>query len=195
MKRCSKCGETKPLAMFYLDPNPRNRTGRQSRCIACAKVASVAYGKAHPEWKAKQDRSYRKRYPEKQRQQYANKIAAKPEKYRALAKERSRRYRDLHPGAGLKGNAERLRRFRLRHPEKETAARAHRSADQLAPAWGNKPMIRVVYAKARHYGMEVDHIVPLKHPLVSGLHVWHNLQLLDRNLNRVKKNVAWPEMP
>ena len=32
MKRCSKCGEEKPLNSFYADRNPRNSSGRQPRC-------------------------------------------------------------------------------------------------------------------------------------------------------------------
>lgn len=194
-KRCSLCLAEKPLSEFYADPNPRNKTGKQSRCKTCQKEASAAYQKARPEWKAAHDRAYRKRYPEKQREQYAKKVAARPKHYRKLANERSKRYSERNPGYRLKGNAERLRRWRRRHPEVEAATRAGREAKYLAPAWGNKEMIRVVYAKAQQYGFEVDHIVPLKHDLVCGLHVWHNLQLLGQNLNRVKRNSTWPEMP
>ena len=44
MKRCSKCGEEKPLDSFYADRNPRNSTGRQPRCIACVKSANQSKG-------------------------------------------------------------------------------------------------------------------------------------------------------
>ena len=50
-------------------------------------------------------------------------------------------------------------------------------------------------ATGYNIGLHVDHIVPLHHPLVSGLHVWHNLQLLDARMNRSKHNRVWPEMP
>ncbi len=36
--------------------------------------------------------------------------------------------------------------------------------------------------------MEVDHVIPLRGKLISGLHVWDNLQLLDRLLNTKKGN-------
>lgn len=86
--------------------------------------------------------------------------------------------------------------YRKRHPERLRAIEvARKRAKSATPAWGDKAMMRTVYRKAREFGMEVDHIVPLKHPLVCGLHVWHNLQLLKRTENRSKNNRAWPDMP
>jgi 5-methylcytosine-specific restriction endonuclease McrA len=63
------------------------------------------------------------------------------------------------------------------------------------PAWANLQAIALVYMRARLHGLEVDHIVPINHPLVCGLHVEHNLQLLDGDANRAKGNLWWPDMP
>lgn len=194
-KACSRCSVLKLLDQFYSDSNPKNKTGKQSRCIDCCKQDAARYRKANPARKAEWDRAYRKRYPEKDRELYARKRKARPDHYKQLAAERQRRYRERNPGAGLKGNAERLRRWRMKHPERERAWQMGRKAEHLAPAWGSPELIKIVYQKAREFGFEVDHVVPLKHPLVCGLHVWPNLQLLDLNLNRAKRNFAWPDMP
>lgn len=39
MKKCTKCGETKPLEEFHKDA----RDGRKLKCKACDKLASAAY--------------------------------------------------------------------------------------------------------------------------------------------------------
>jgi hypothetical protein len=41
----------------------------------------------------------------------------------------------------------------------------------------------------------VDHIVPLNHPLVYGLHNEHNLQVISKKFNAYKSNLFWPDMP
>lgn len=41
----------------------------------------------------------------------------------------------------------------------------------------------------------VDHIVPLKHPLVCGLHCPANLEVIPLKDNIRKSNNTWPDMP
>lgn len=182
--------------MFYNDTNPRNRFGKQSRCKACQQSANAEYAITNREAVNERKRNYQKQNPEKVKKWQKAKFAKRPDHYKMLARERTARYRARNPGIGLKGNAERLRRWRKRHPEREASTQAARRVlFKSIPSWGDKALTEIVYAKARAYGFEVDHIVPLKHPLVCGLHVWANLQLLDRNLNRTKKNRTWPDMP
>jgi hypothetical protein len=64
-----------------------------------------------------------------------------------------------------------------------------------ATVWSERKAIRLVYKKARQYGLHVDHIVPLKSDVVCGLHVWANLQLLAQSENSTKGNRHWPDMP
>lgn len=59
-KRCKRCGETKGIAMFKVDP--RYKDGLSSYCKACHQKASVAWQKANPE---KLNEGRRKRYAEK----------------------------------------------------------------------------------------------------------------------------------
>ena len=66
---------------------------------------------------------------------------------------------------------------------------------QATPLWFEKDQIKIIYQKAKQWGFEVDHIVPLKGATVCGLHCWANLQLLDPMLNVTKGNRYWPDMP
>lgn len=69
------------------------------------------------------------------------------------------------------------------------------------PAWANKPEIERIYADARQREAEsgtawhVDHIVPLKSPLVCGLHCEANLAVIPASENCSKRNRYWPDMP
>jgi hypothetical protein len=79
--------------------------------------------------------------------------------------------------------------------------RRHASKLRATPAWADHKAIEDVYALAemmtgllgRPY--QVDHIVPLRSRLVSGLHVSNNLQVISAEENNLKSNKVWPEMP
>lgn len=66
--------------------------------------------------------------------------------------------------------------------------------DKSMPAWADKQAIREMYIKARQLTAEtgikheVDHIIPSNHPLVCGLHVETNLQILTEDDNIKKSN-------
>lgn len=56
------------------------------------------------------------------------------------------------------------------------------------PTWVNREEILGFYLRARTEGLTVDHIVPLIHPLVCGLHVPWNLRTITRSENSAKGN-------
>jgi len=66
--------------------------------------------------------------------------------------------------------------------------------DKSMPPWANKLAIRSLYIKARQLSAEtgikheVDHIIPSNHPLVCGLHVETNLQVITEFENITKSN-------
>lgn len=80
--------------------------------------------------------------------------------------------------------------YRERRPEvhRTTAKHRRRGVSHATPPWADKAAIKSIYIEARARNLEVDHIVPLKSPLVCGLHVEGNLQLLPPEVNRRKGN-------
>ena len=56
-------------------------------------------------------------------------------------------------------------------------------------------MMREIYEPAVGGIDEVDHIVPLAHPLVCGLNVPWNLRRVPCHENKAKSNNYWPDCP
>lgn len=63
------------------------------------------------------------------------------------------------------------------------------------PPWVDHSKVARIYAEARRRRLVVDHIVPLQHPLVCGLHVEHNLRVMEPGANAMKGNRYWPGCP
>lgn len=95
---------------------------------------------------------------------------ANPERVKALRLAAARRFTERNRALVNSRNAE--RRALLRSP----LAAMHRR-------W-----VAEIYRTASDFGLEVDHVVPIKGKTVSGLHVPWNMQLLDKPLNSSKRN-------
>lgn len=76
----------------------------------------------------------------------------------------------------------------------KNSAYKRRELKHLTPSWANTEKINDIYIKARKMSQEtgitheVDHIIPLTHKLVCGLHVESNLQILTEQENCQKSN-------
>lgn len=88
------------------------------------------------------------------------------------------------------------RKNHLKYPHKATARVAKRKAHKLnaTPKWANLEKIKLIYKKCKELhkitGLiyHVDHVVPLINKKVCGLHVWNNLQILEKSENIKKGN-------
>ncbi len=95
------------------------------------------------------------------------------------------------------------RERRRENPAASRAVAAARRAARLraTPKWANHKYIQLWYKFARleeeRTGRQchVDHIVPLRSRIVSGLHCEHNLQIMFAEANNSKGNRTWPDMP
>ena len=108
------------------------------------------------------------------------------ERYASKYAEYSKRYR----AKNVEKRKETVKLWDSRNREAVRAKtnRRRRRVKLAQPAWYETDLVALVYKKAQQFGFEVDHIIPLSHPQVCGLHCWHNLQLLDSELNRIKSN-------
>lgn len=92
------------------------------------------------------------------------------------------------------------RRMPKRYGTVLTGRLRRQSEARATPPWADKAAIRAKFRerdllkKATGELYEVDHIVPLLHPLVCGLHVHWNMRVLHWTENSRKGNLHWPDM-
>ncbi len=82
-------------------------------------------------------------------------------------------YRSSAEGKAVRNNCNRKRKIKM---------------EKATPNWVGDELIKLVYLKAQEWGFAVDHIIPVNHKLVCGLHTWNNLQLLSTSENSKKYN-------
>ena len=90
--------------------------------------------------------------------------------------------------------------WKARNPHRVAGDKIARLArtKHATPARADKELMADIYALARIYRehtpviAHVDHIVPLRSPLVCGLHTHDNLSCLPRDENIRKGNRVWP---
>jgi hypothetical protein len=84
-----------------------------------------------------------------------------------------------------------LRKWRIANPDRAKwhNGSAKRSRRRATTKFGQDG-VKAFYAMASKLGLTVDHIVPLNHPLVCGLHNIFNLQMLPL-VDNIKKRNRW----
>jgi hypothetical protein len=171
LKTCSVCRTAKPLSAFHV--RRASPDGVSFTCTICANTRSAAWLKAHPtanvDWYQK-NKTYKRQHFAKWRQ------------------------------ANLEHHRAGYRRWANANADRVRALSAHRNATKMkaTPSWANQSAISAIYREAirltRNTGVthEVDHIIPLRSPLVCGLHCEANLQILTSTENRRKGNKFTP---
>lgn len=153
------------------------------------------WAKANPTYEAEKVRAWAAANPEKRRASWqkanaekATEHAARQRKWRnanrALARASEKAFREANPAY-----------YRARESERRVIKAAAK------PAWSIDFFVREAYdlaaRRTQSTGIEwhVDHVVPLRSKLVSGLHSHTNLEVIPAVANVAKGNRHWPGMP
>lgn len=85
--------------------------------------------------------------------------------------------------------------WKSKNPGKVNSYTAHRRAKlkSATPVWADRKEIAYIYELAKERGLVVDHIIPLVHPMVCGLHTPDNLRCISPELNAHKGNFYFPD--
>jgi len=178
MKICSDC--KRPLLLEMFSRNAQSRDGRKNQCRPCAKIAYQRWIAINKEVRNESASKWRKANSGKQRLYDKKWKANNPD---SLKKQRAKWQSENKPHL-----AERTARYRAK-------------VRNASPAWSNIFFIKEAYSLASIRSLatgieyEVDHIVPIVSGLVCGLHVEHNLRVIESKINQAKGNRHWPNMP
>ena len=163
-KLCTKCTTLKLVTDFGV--STKRKDGLRPWCKKCHNATNKKWRESNPTY-------YKNRHetnPDR-RKQYDNKYKTKNPRYLKTYYENNKH----------------------EFIEKVITRRLH--TKRVTPAWANKQKIRLVYRVAHNLNKlhgyvkyHVDHVVPLRRKLVSGLHTHNNLRILLAEENKTKFN-------
>ena len=107
---------------------------------------------------------------------------------KTCATEESKKYNKTPISKEEQNRRATLWRNKNRDKDRLRVSMRRKLAKQATPPYLTKDDFIAIYKQAVELNLTVDHIVPLKHPLVCGLHVPWNLQLLTQSENSSKGN-------
>lgn len=221
MKKCTLCLIIKPFQDF--SKASREKDGLQHRCKQCNASTSKKYrtenvekeklrhAKYHVENKEKINlrvsewqRNNLEKMSIKRKRFYKNN--SEKEKKRTIEYRNSNRQKWLDYNKKFRQqNKEYFKNYEKEYLKtnrhKRYAANTKRRAvkKQAFPSWANPEKIKQIYAESIRRTKEtgilhhVDHIIPLSHDLVCGLHWEGNLQILTASENLSKNNKFKPD--
>lgn len=213
-KFCKYCNQNKPTCEFQKRKSMKD--GLNSRCKTCLKDFKKRYkdkkrllNKKYREENKEKLKIKDKIYREKNK----DKIKDYQKEYRLNNKVRLKEYYKNYkkPKESIKKISKwmsdyyiknknyiksRSKKYRDANRSKYNSYQSKRRSLKIkaTPNWYEKNKIEVLYDKCKWLksitGIDyvVDHVIPLKNKHVCGLHVWANLQILERSLNAKKSN-------
>lgn len=164
-KLCTKCKQDKGLTLFGIDK--RAKDGHQSCCRVCSNKQSLISHKKN----IVKTRDTHKKWSITNKDKVLFKAAGYRAKHKGAIKIRHRKWR-MNNKAKILANVRKYQASKI----------------QAVPKWADLKSMQDIYRKCP-VGYHVDHIIPLRGKLVSGLHIPENLQYLTAKENRKKFNL------
>lgn len=199
-KKCTKCGSIYPLSKYQNDS--RGKLGKTAQCNSCQAKKAAEWRMKNREKSLELMRRSREKHREQRLQDTREWRKNNPEHvaaYDAKYKEENREARNRASKEWRLQNKEKVslnaKTWRAANREKSRNYPVKRRAmkKQAIPLWHDKADVESIYRTARAMSAggdewQVDHIVPLTHSLVCGLHCSSNLRITTKFKNQSKSN-------
>ena len=196
-KRCNECKKTLPVSVFGIAlVNP---DGLKGICKPCESKRSVKWSNSTPERREralKRDKNWYRKNKDRHIEHAKRWAKNNPEKYAQVQEKALKKYR-----ASEKGRTN-IKKLRDEKTASGKLAAYKRKRDALkinaTPPWLNLDDLFPIYEEAAWLSAftgekyEDDHIEPLRHKLVCGLHIAENLESITKTANRKKLNKFTP---
>jgi hypothetical protein len=184
-KVCSTCSVEKPTNLFY--KHIRSKDGLTSSCKKCTDNRVKAYTVKNKDLIRERKKKYRSANKER--------AAAYQKTYYLENKNQLKQKMSQYAKDNLADFRVRASKWKKNNNQKVNAAAAKRRSmkKRQLPAWVSEFELKQIseFYKNCPKGYHVDHVIPLKGKIVSGLHCLANLQYLPAAINLSKGN-QWP---
>ena len=172
-KKCSKCKQEKPLSEYH------KKTGRKDGLKSSCKDCCREYAKLWWAESGGENGHWRKYYQENK-----ERILDKQKQWRSENPDKSRRATREWANRNRDAIAERRSRRRATHKNATPSWLTEEQRKQIKDIYSHCFEMEKLTGVKHH----VDHIHPLTHPLLCGLHVPWNLQVITAQENLSKGN-------
>lgn len=186
MKQCSKCKQMLPESAF--SKCAKVKSGLSSACKACDVKRVQAYKRSLDAEARERLRDYQQSYNREYWQKNRDELSAKNMEYKAQNRDAiNEMLRDYYQNNKEKFYEQRAAYRKANRGKVNNWVIMRRKMLQQRTFPAQKEAINEFYQQCPK-GYHVDHMVPLTHPLVCGLHVIANLQYLPARENSSKRN-------
>jgi hypothetical protein len=178
--KCTVCGEEKNICEFYFSNNKKLHS---SECKACTKEYVKKYKENNRTKVLEAKKNHHKKYysSKKESPEFLKNRSIQTKKWRNSNKSKVKEYNKQYKNSNrdLCSAIANKRRVKI---------------STSTPEWINNSELREIYKEknilSEYTGINysVDHIIPINHEKVCGLHVPWNLQILTKSENSSKNN-------